>query len=89
MNTATKKTINIELSPEIYIKLKTLSNEKVIGSMRSFCTSAITDKIIEFEKARKIKMMQEATHDPEYLDRCKEIQQDYKYIDYPGGREEW
>ncbi len=89
MDTAVKKTINIELTPDIYNKLKMLSKEKFIGSMRSFCTAAISDKIIELEKARKTKMMLDAANDPEYIERCQEIQHDFKYLDYPGGNEEW
>ncbi len=89
MDNVIKKTINIELTPDIYNKLKTLSNKKIINSMRSFCTKAISDKILELEKERKIKMMLEAASDPEYLARCKEIQDDYRHIDYFGGKEEW
>lgn len=57
--------------------------------MRSFCTKAISDKITELEKERNIQMMLNAANDPEYLARCKEIQNDFKHLDYSGGNEEW
>ena len=56
---------------------------------RKLLRNQISDKILELEKERKIKMMLEAASDPEYLARCKEIQDDYRHIDYFGGKEEW
>ena len=53
MTVAVKKTINIELTPSLYNQLKKLADDKSIGSMRSFCCEAISEKIIAFEKLRK------------------------------------
>ena len=86
---AVKKTINIELTPALYDKLKKMADERFIGSMRSFCTEAISEKIVAVEKLRKQKLMEQAAHDPAFLERCNEVQKDFAAVDYPGGDEEW
>ena len=89
MTVAVKKTINIELTPSLYNQLKKLADDKSIGSMRSFCCEAISEKIIAFEKLRKENLMKQAANDPGYIERCEEVCKDFAATDYPGGTDEW
>lgn len=89
MTVAAKKTINIELTPSLYNQLKKLADDKSIGSMRSFCSEAISEKIIAFEKLRKENLMKQAANDPGYIERCEEVCKDFAATDYPGGTDEW
>lgn len=91
MNTLAVKEqrINITLEKSIVDRIKILASEKKVPSMSKFCQEAITEKLYEFEKEQKLKMMQFAASDPDYLERCNIIQKEFEQIDYPGGTEEW
>ena len=81
--------INILLDKAVVNRLKQLAAEKKVPSMSKFCQEAITEKLYEFEKEQKIKMMQFAASDPDYLERCNTIQKEFETIEYNGGSEEW
>ena len=81
--------INILLDKAVVNRLKQLAAEKKVPSMSKFCQEAITEKLYEFEKEQKIKMMQFAASDPDYLERCNTIQKEFEAIEYNGGSEEW
>lgn len=89
MTVALRKTINIELTPALYAQLKKLADDKRIPSMRSFCTEAISEKIIAFEKLQKENLMKQAANDPAFKERCEKVCKDFAAIDYPGGNSEW
>ena len=81
--------INILLDKAVVNRLKQLAAEKKVPSMSKFCQEAITENLYEFEKEQKIKMMQFAASDPDYLERCTTIQKEFEVIEYNGGSEEW
>lgn len=91
MNTLAVKEqrINIMLDRTVVNRLKQLASEKKVPSMSKFCQEAITEKLYEFEKEQKLKMMQFAASDPDYQERCRTIQQEFDAIEYNGGDEEW
>ena len=89
MTVALRKTINIDLTPALYAQLKKLADDKRIPSMRSFCTEAISERIIAFEKLQKENLMKQAANDPAFKERCEEVCRDFAAIDYPGGNSEW
>ena len=91
MNTLAVKEqrINITLDRAIVNRLKQLAVEKKVPSMSKFCQEAITEKLHEFEKEQKLKMMQFAAKDPDYQERCRIIQKEFEAIEYNGGDEEW
>ena len=81
--------INIMLEKSVVDRIKQLTAEKKVPSMSKFCQEAITEKLYEFEKEQKLKMMQFAASDPDYLERCNTIQKEFEAIEYNGGSEEW
>lgn len=91
MNTLALKEqrINIMLDRTVVERIKKLAVEKKVPSMSKFCQEAITEKLYEFEKEQKLKMMQFAASDPDYLERCNTIQKEFEAIEYTGGTEEW
>lgn len=91
MNTLVLKEqrINILLNKSVVDRIKQLASEKKVPSMSKFCQEAITEKLYEFEKEQKLKMMQFAASDPDYLERCNTIQKEFEGIEYTGGTDEW
>ena len=83
------RNLNLQISASLYNQLKKLADDKSIGSMRSFCCEAISEKIIAFEKLRKENLMKQAANDPGYIERCEEVCKDFAATDYPGGTDEW
>ena len=81
--------INIMLEKTVVNRIKQLAAEKKVPSMSKFCQEAITEKLYEFEKEQKIKMMEFAASDPDYIERCNTIQKEFEAIEYNGGSEEW
>ena len=71
------------------VLLRKAEKPLTIGSMRSFCCEAISEKIIAFEKLRKENLMKQAANDPGYIERCEEVCKDFAATDYPGGTDEW
>lgn len=49
--------------------------------MNKFSLEAITEKLYELEKEQKIKLMQFAASDSDYLERCDTIQKEFNEIE--------
>lgn len=81
--------INITLEYSVICRLKQLSKEKAIPSMSKFCQEAITEKLMEFDRNQKAKLMEIAAQDPDYISRCQETSQAFAFIDQQRGNEEW
>lgn len=65
-------------------QLKALVKNKTIPSMSKFCQEAVKEKLLELEQQQKILLMQQAETDPDYQERCQDIQKDFAAIDYEG-----
>lgn len=89
LTTEKEQRINITLTYSVLTRLKQLTKEKAIPSMNKFCQDAINEKLLEFDRQQKAKLMQIAAQDPNYLARCQEIAEEFSYIDQQGGSEEW
>ena len=85
--------INITLKYDVIDRLKELARQKKIVSMNKFCQEAVEEKLLQFEREQKRKLMEFAAKDPEYLARCREIESDFAQLDgldtSTRGNEEW
>lgn len=86
-----KKNVTISLPINLINKLKHMNDQKQISGIGRFCSDAILKSIEDFDHSQKLKLMEQAAHDPDFIARCEEIQQDFNPIDYPEktGNSEW
>lgn len=76
--------INIYMDIDYIKQMKNLVKAKQISSMSKFCQEAVQEKLAALAKQEKDRLMLEAAHDPEFLARCQEIQDDFTAIDLEG-----
>lgn len=82
--------INIYMDITYVNQIKELVKNKQIPSITKFCQEAVQEKLIALEKQQKDQLMLQAMHDPEFVARCEEIQNDFAAIDAEGQvNDEW
>lgn len=88
---ALKKNFTISLPVNVANKLKDMNDQNEIAGISKFCTDAIIQRIEDFDRLKKLTLMQQAAMDPDFIARCNEIQKDFASVDYPEktGEIEW
>lgn len=91
MSTDAIKKITISLPGNLAERLKRMNEDKEISGISKFCENAIKDGLKAYDRAQKMRLMEQAAADPDFRARCEKIQRDFNTIDYPEreGLGEW